>query len=240
MNQMDEWTNERTNEWTKCMDEWTKCMDEWTILVLGVERVVADARAVQAAASAVVASSASAGAGADVFMPCEGLKKNAGAAIAAGWAAVHAVTLVPLPPSNTAAAALHHQNHHQQNYGYAPQTTTMTTMMRGSELPSRFRLHDPDDVTLGPSAALSTETLPRLLAGAVVGMSSVPTEHVLAPLRVLATLLTHVSPDELSAGKFIRTPPDQLTYPAFTGIVCIVSAPTVARVCTYTACVPQQ
>jgi hypothetical protein len=73
--------------------------------LLGVERLAADARAVQVQATATAtATTASVSASDDVF-PAEGLTKAAGGAVAAAWAAVHALTLVPLPPPGAAQAA---------------------------------------------------------------------------------------------------------------------------------------
>lgn len=163
--------------------------------LLGVERVAGDAKMVQAtaAAAATAADDSTPGSG---ELPLEGLAKNAGAAVATCWAAVHALASVPLLPLDGDDAADH------LRHDYSPLSSTMTT--RDADVPSHFRLHDREDDTLDPTAALRTETLPRLLAGAVVGLSTVPTEHVLAPLRVLATLLTKISPDESSVAMAVE------------------------------------
>ena len=118
-------------------------MDEWKPLVAG------GLRAVHAAAPDAPNSVTN-----EVPVFYKGLKHAAGAAVAAGWGAVHAVISVPL---------------------HRPQGVV-----------------DVYDTDGSGATELLTQTLPRLLAGVVVGMSTIPGQHVLAPLRAMGTLLAVV------------------------------------------------
>lgn len=150
--------------------------------LLGVERVAANVQDVQIAALA--ASTVSTPDNGALPVPGHAMKKAAAAAVAAGWAAVHAVTSVPLP-SNV--------RHQTRDAGSIK-----------SNQPIYVKFHDPDDATADPATIIYTQTLPRLLARAVMELSATSAETLLPVLRVVATLLTNVAPDDQSAAMAVE------------------------------------
>ena len=131
--------------------------------VLGLDRIAASLRAVVRAGGQLGQTTSVGGVGGGAV----GLTDAAGVTLASVWSAVHAVVSVPLParPSTGFNSQQHHVHQH------------------------RMELFDPEDVTVDPATRLFTQTVPQLLAGVIVGMATIPGDHVLAPLRVMGTLL---------------------------------------------------